>query len=225
MDNGVYLDNIDKKIKREVYITLKEIIKKYPRLNNSICLVSDMEYLLNIIYNKYKIEDNNKYKPSDKTIFTTCGIWTKSVSDELCLYDKIMYDKPEFIGIGIVDSIDYKFISRQLKSDYNNNWSYSRNIRDALYHEIGHVFEKLFKLTSNHYLIQVISDNIDKYNTSMYSKINYQEFIAEMFSKYSYDPRYNDMVYIIGNIINEFYYKFEDTELFDVSSNSLIKKI
>ena len=41
--------------------------------------------------------------------------------------------------------------------------------------------------------------------------------------KYSYNPSYSELVYIIGRIIENYYLKFEDTELFDISNKKLIK--
>ena len=73
-------------------------------------------------------------------------------------------------------------------------------------------------------MIEFIKNNINNNNLSEYSRINPEEMIAEAFSKYSYDPRYNEMVYIIGTIIEEYYAKFENTELFNISNKSLIKK-
>ena len=58
---------------------------------------------------------------------------------------------------------------------------------------------------------------------SIYSRTNIDELIAEAFSKYSYDPRYNDVVYVIGSIIEEFYTKFESTDLFDINRRVYFK--
>ena len=48
--------------------------------------------------------------------------------------------------------------------------------------------------------------------------------IAEAFSKYSYDPRYSDFVYKIGSCIDELYKMYEDSEIFNISEQVLIKK-
>lgn len=213
--NKLYLDNIDTEIKIEILNTLKEIYIKYPKVFNNINLISDIDYLLSYLNKNYNINKEDKYKESNRTIFTTAGMWLPKQIKSLNLYDQILYDKPDFIGIGINKSLDYKTIKKQIKKDYKDKWCYSKNIRDALYHEFGHVFTKLFKLTNNPKLMEIINNNINNENISTYAKTSPEEFISELFSKYSYDPKYNELTYIIGNIINNYYIKFEDTELFN----------
>ena len=220
----IKLDRVDNKAKKEILIALKEIITKYPRLNNTISLVSDINYLVNYVSNNYSLGDNEKYEPSSETIFITASMWLPKDDKKLGLNDYILYNKPNFIGIGVNEKVNYSVIKKQLKTDYMDGWSCSKNIKGAVYHEIGHVFTRLFKLTNNTKMIEFIKNNINNSNLSEYSKINPEEMIAEAFSKYSYDPRYNEMVYIIGTIIEEYYAKFENTELFNISNKSLIKK-
>ncbi len=45
-NDNIIIDNLDRKLGKEIYSSLKEIITKYPRLNNTICLVSDIDYLV-----------------------------------------------------------------------------------------------------------------------------------------------------------------------------------
>lgn len=220
----IELDRVENKTKKEILITLKEIITKYPRLNNTISLVSDINYLVNYVSSNYSLIDNKKYEPSPETIFTTASMWLPKDDKKLGLYDYILYYKPDFIGFGVNEKVNYSDIKKQLKTDYRNGWSCSRNIKDAVYHEIGHVFTKLFKLTYNPKMMEFIKNNINNNNLSEYSRINPEEMIAEAFSKYSYDPKYNEVVYIIGTIIEEHYTKFENTDLFNISNKSLIKR-
>ena len=223
-EDNIILDNIDRRFKKDIYKTLKEVIKKYPKLNNSICLVSDIDYLIMYLNNRY-IESKSNYEPDDKTILTNVSTWFPRDNKSINFYDSILYYKPDFIGIGVNSLVKYKNATRILKKDYNNNWCYSRNIKDAVYHEIGHIFTKLFKLAYNPKLLEYLEDNLknNKYLSS-YSKINIEELIAEAFSKYSYDPNYSEFVYTIGRIIEEYYLKFEDTELFNISNKKLLKK-
>lgn len=223
-EDNIILDNIDRRFKKDIYKTLKEVIKKYPKLNNSICLVSDIDYLIMYLNNRY-VKSKSNYEPDDKTILTTVSTWFPRDSKSINFYDSILYYKPDFIGIGVNSLVKYKNATRILKKDYNNNWCYSRNIKDAVYHEIGHIFAKLFKLAYNPKLLEYLEDNLknNKYLSS-YSKINIEELIAEAFSKYSYDPNYSEFVYTIGRIIEEYYLKFEDTELFNISNKKLLKK-
>ena len=73
-------------------------------------------------------------------------------------------------------------------------------------------------------MLELLEGNLKNNKTlSTYSKINYEELHAECFSKYSYNPSYSELVYIIGRIIENYYLKFEDTELFDISNKKLIK--
>lgn len=223
-EDNIILDNIDRRFKKDIYKTLKEVIKKYPKLNNSICLVSDIDYLIMYLNNRY-VKSKSNYEPDDKTILTTVSAWFPRDSKSINFYDSILYYKPDFIGIGVNSLVKYKNATRILKKDYNNNWCYSRNIKDAVYHEIGHIFTKLFKLAYNPKLLEYLEDNLknNKYLSS-YSKINIEELIAEAFSKYSYNPNYSEFVYTIGRIIEEYYLKFEDTELFNISNKKLLKK-
>lgn len=58
---------------------------------------------------------------------------------------------------------------------------------------------------------------------SIYYRTNIDELIAEAFSKCSYDPKYNNLVYLVGSIIEEFYYEFENTDLFDINRRVYFK--
>lgn len=222
-NDNIIIDNLDRKLGKEIYNSLKEIITKYPRLNNTICLVSDIDYLVNYLNNNYE-ECNCIYENDDKTIMTTASMYLPKKDKNLNYYDSILYYKPDFIGIGVNRLVKYKNAINTLKSDYANEWCYSRNIKDTVYHEIGHIFSKIFKLTSNPKMLELLEGNLKNNKTlSTYSKINYEELIAECFSKYSYNPSYSELVYIIGRIIENYYLKFEDTELFDISNKKLIK--
>lgn len=223
-NENIVLDAIDKRVRKEILKTLKEIFKKYPKLSNSITLVSDINYLVNYLFNNYTVDEKDRYVASPKTVFTTAKLWLpKETSKNLNFHDQILYYKPDFIGIGVNDIIKYSSVARQLKSEYKCNWSYSKNIRDAFYHEIGHIFNTLFKLSNNPELKSFIEKNINRYSLSTYSKTNNEELIAEAFSKYSYDPKYNELVYIIGTVIEEYYLKFENTDLFEINTKSLIR--
>ena len=71
----------------------------------------------------------------------------------------------------------------------------------------------------------ILDENIrTNKDISVYSKNNPEEMIAEAFSKYSYDPRYSDFVYKIGSCIDELYKMYEDSEIFNISEQVLIKK-
>ena len=216
-NDNIIIDNLDRKLGKEIYNSLKEIITKYPRLNNTICLVSDIDYLVNYLNNNYE-ECNCIYENDDKTIMTTASMYLPKKDNS------ILYYKPDFIGIGVNRLVKYKNAINALKSDYADEWCYSRNIKDAVYHEVGHIFSKIFKLISNPKMLELLEGNLKNNKTlSTYSKINYEELIAECFSKYSYNPSYSELVYIIGRIIENYYLKFDDTELFDISNKKLIK--
>ena len=112
----IYLDNIDNEIKKEILVSLKEIVTKYPKLNNSISLVSDINYLVNYISNTYTLKDNEKYEPSLKTVFTTASMWLPKDNKKLGLYDSILYYKPDFIFCP--HKSFYRFLQQKSKLSY-----------------------------------------------------------------------------------------------------------
>ena len=188
-------------------------------INPNLTILLKRRYL----NNNYE-ECNCIYENDDKTIMTTASMYLPKKDKNLNYYDSILYYKPDFIGIGVNRLVKYKNAINALKSDYADEWCYSRNIKDAVYHEVGHIFSKIFKLISNPKMLELLEGNLKNNKTlSTYSKINYEELIAECFSKYSYNPSYSELVYIIGRIIENYYLKFEDTELFDISNKKLIK--
>ena len=173
-NDNIILNNVDRKLGKEIYTSLKEAITKYPRLNNTICLVSDIDYLVTYLNNNYE-ECTCSYGNDDKTIMTTASMYLPKKDKNLNYYDSILYYKPDFIGIGVNRLVKYKNAINALKSDYANEWCYSRNIKDTVYHEIGHIFSKIFKLTSNSKMLEFLEGNLKNNKTlSTYSKINYE---------------------------------------------------
>lgn len=94
-----------------------------------------------------------------------------------------------------------------------------------MFHEIGHIFAYLFNLTNNPKVLELLELEMKKSNNklSIYYRTNIDELIAEAFSKYSYDPKYNNLVYLVWSIIEEFYYEFENTDLFDINRRVYFK--
>ena len=224
----IYLDNIDNEIKKEILVTLKEIMTKYPSLNHSISLISDGDYLIDYVSSHYKKSLNLEQScKDDTTLFTTTAQWNSTSINMInvySVYDFLLKTRPDFIAIGVNKRRNYEEVTAKMQKGYNLGYTYSRNIRDVIYHEIGHVFSILFKMSNITMVKNILDENIrTNKDISVYSKNNPEEMIAEAFSKYSYDPRYNDVVYVIGSIIEEFYTKFESTDLFEISGKSLIK--
>ena len=225
----IYLDSIDNEIKKEILVTLKEIITKYPSLNHSISLISDGDYLIDYVSSHYKKSLNLEQScKDDTTLFTTTAQWNSTsinMINDYSVYDFLLKTRPDFIAIGVNKRRNYEEVTAKMQKGYNLGYTYSRNIRDVIYHEIGHVFSILFKMSNITMVKNILNENIrTNKDISVYSKINPEEMIAEAFSKYSYDPRYSDFVYKIGSCIDELYKMYEDSEIFNISEQVLIKK-
>ena len=225
----IYLDSIDNEIKKEILVTLKEIITKYPSLNHSISLISDGDYLIDYVSSHYKKSLNLEQScKDDTTLFTTTAQWNSTSINMInvySVYDFLLRTRPDFIAIGVNKRRNYKEVTAKMQKGYNLGYTYSRNIRDVIYHEIGHVFSILFKMSNITMVKNMLDENIrTNKDISVYSKNNPEEMIAEAFSKYSYDPRYSDFVYKIGSCIDELYKMYEDSEIFNISEQVLIKK-
>ena len=225
----IYLDSIDNEIKKEILVTLKEIITKYPSLNHSISLISDGDYLIDYVSSHYKKSLNLEQScKDDTTLFTTTAQWNSTSINMInvySVYDFLLKTRPDFIAIGVNKRRNYEEVTAKMQKGYNLGYTYSRNIRDVIYHEIGHVFSILFKMSNITMVKNILNENIrTNKDISVYSKINPEEMIAEAFSKYSYDPRYSDFVYKIGSCIDELYKMYEDSEIFNISEQVLIKK-
>ena len=225
----IYLDSIDNEIKKEILVTLKEIITKYPSLNHSISLISDGDYLIDYVSSHYKKSLNLEQScKDDTTLFTTTAQWNSTSINMInvySVYDFLLRTRPDFIGIGVNKRRNYEEVTAKMQKGYNLGYTYSRNIRDVIYHEIGHVFSILFKMSNIIMVKNILDENIrTNKDISVYSKNNPEEMIAEAFSKYSYDPRYSDFVYKIGSCIDELYKMYEDSEIFNISEQVLIKK-
>lgn len=230
----IYLDNIDNQIKNEILETLKEIYTIYPKLENLISLVSDSNYLVNYIAQNFKksnsLESLRASCNNDNTLFTTTAQYkpekinkTYYNTGESAL-DFLLKTKPDFIGIGVKSNCSYDVSISRIEKGYNLGWSYSRNIRDAVYHELGHIFSIIFKLPYIEDIRELLEESIYDESLSGYAKTNMEEMIAEAFSMYSYNPYYSELVYIVGTSINSLYQIYHKTELFDVPTKSLIKK-
>lgn len=224
----IYLNSIDNEIKKKILVTLKEIITKYPSLNHSISLISDGDYLIDYVSSHYKKSLNLEQScKDDATLFTTTAQWNSTSINMInvySVYDFLLRTRPDFIGIGVNKRRNYEEVTAKMQKGYNLGYTYSRNIRDVIYHEIGHVFSILFKMSNITMVKNMLDENIrTNKDISVYSKNNPEEMIAEAFSKYSYDPKYNNLVYLVGSIIEEFYYEFENTDLFDINRRVYFK--
>lgn len=229
----IYLDNIDNQIKKEILEALNEIHAKYPRLENLIGLISDSNYLINFIAENFKksrtLELLKTSCKNNNTLFTTTAQWepekinkTYYNSEENAL-NFLLKIKPDFIGIGVNEKCKYYTALSRIQKGYNLGWNYSRTIKDALYHEIGHIFSIIFRLTSIEDIRRLLEKNANDKSLSTYAKTNMEEMVAEIFSIYSYNPFQSELVYSIGFSIDNLYRTFENTKLFDGPTKTLIK--
>lgn len=187
----VMLDNIDNNLKEEILKSLKEIINRYPNLIDKINIVTDFDTI-----NLYTLNNYNYKRIFDGDIAFTCVfIETGSLS----------------ILIGVNNNYDLKEMNRLFDLSYKKGWSYTRYVKDALYHELGHIFSYLYNLTTNKEFINTI--NMIKEGVSVYSYNNIEELIAECFTKYSYDKNYNDLVNFVGTVIDKVYEKIENKDM------------
>ena len=192
-------------------------------------MISDGDYLIDYVSSHYKKSLNLEQScKDDTTLFTTTAQWNSTSINMInvySVYDFLLKTRPDFIAIGVNKRRNYEEVTAKMQKGYNLGYTYSRNIRDVIYHEIGHVFSILFKMSNITMVKNILNENIrTNKDISVYSKINPEEMIAEAFSKYSYDPRYSDFVYKIGSCIDELYKMYEDSEIFNISEQVLIKK-
>lgn len=187
----VVLDNIENNLKEEILKSLKEIFNRYPKLINKIDIITDFDTI-----NFYTL-NNYKYKRIfDRDIaFTSVFIETSSLS----------------ILIGVNNNYDLKEMNRLFNLSYKKGWSYTRCVKDALYHELGHIFSYIYNLKGNNEFVNTI--NKLKCEVSMYASNNMEELIAECFTKYSYDRNYNDLVNFVGTVIDKVYERVDNKSI------------
>lgn len=214
--NTIDLNTIDRKLSIEILKAYKKIIKKYPKLKNTISLITDINTLLNelnIDYSNAVIVNTNNLTT---TKFLTTATVEKTKVEVNNQIKSILLNKPDFIGIGINGCFNKRKATKWIKQGYEENWFCARNIRDAFNHEIGHVFANLFRLLDNEVFVSRIELYKKKYTLSEYSNISLEEFVAECFCKYQYDSNYNNAVTFVGRTIDEYYNIFKNTNLFDI---------
>ena len=224
--NNFVFGDIDNEFKIEMLKSFKEIFIKYPKLINTISLVSNPNYMYDYLLTKYNKKTNIKDNLKTSFIFAT-GIYRfedliTSVSNER---ENILFNKTNFVGISFNDKCGYSEANNNIKDGFFSRWSTAFDIKSGLFHEIGHIFAYLFNLTNNPKVLELLELEMKKSNNklSIYSRTNIDELIAEAFSKYSYDLKYNNLVYLVGSIIEEFYYEFENTDLFDINRRVYFK--
>ncbi len=219
------LSNIDYKIGTKVLNALSNIEEKYPGSTKRIDYVGDIK---NAIEEKNKLSksiDSQKKEYSRKEIkevlntslFVSLFAYqiheNKSYASFL---DLILDSNPYFMGIGISKNMPLHKYREMLLKYKKLNYSYSTSIESCIYHEFGHVFERLFCLDLNPYFMQQIRNFMadETQNYPRMALISESEFIAECFAKYMVDPNYSKAVNFVGTQIDTFYNLLKNSTLF-----------
>ncbi len=219
------LSNIDYKIGTKILNALANIDERYPGSIKRIDYIGDIKSTIIEKNRVAKSVDNQSKDYSrkeitdvlDTSLFVSLYSYqvheNKSYSSFL---DLILDSNPYFVGLGISKNMSLHKYRDILLKYRATNYSYSTSIESCIYHEFGHVFERLFCFDLNPYFMEKIREFMaDKSkNYPKMALLSESEFIAECFAKYMVDPNFNDAVNFVGTQIDEFYNLLKNSTLF-----------
>lgn len=219
------LSNIDYKIGTKILNALEDIEERYPGSIKRIDYIGDIK---STIEEKIKLAKSIGNRKAECSFKETADVLNTSLFISLYSYelhknksyasflDLILDSNPYFVGIGISKNMSLHQYRDILFKYRKTNYSYSTSIESCIYHEFGHVFERLFCFDLNPYFMQQIRTFMaDKsQNYPKMALISESEFIAECFVKYMVDPNYNEAVNFVGTQIDEFYSLLKNSTLF-----------
>lgn len=221
----INLTKIDYKVGKEVLIALKNVIEKYPYLASVINCVGDFKYILEQkkittkrLYNAKTQKNNPKNLYKTASFFTSCCYFDTD--------DVLKGEVPFYIGIGINEKDSYEKVISMLQMQTVNNISYCSSIKECVYHEAGHILDRLLNLNKS----VAFKKNINilmkenKYNYPAYALSSEREFIAECFAKYMTNPNYNEAVNTIGSIIDYLYDYVFNKQNINKNTNEIYKE-
>lgn len=217
----VNLEGIDIEVCNELINTLEEAFSLYPLLKKSICAIGHQQSIANqmnlfSLSNKFAIDYENGWffcKYYDDRYFT--GYMSAAQ-----LYDP----DSQYIGFSINNSVKNKTLPelnylRKKDADTGFSPNHCGSFRSMVWHEIGHIFDYILKITGKPEFLELIqSVNIEK-QISKYATTDYKETFAEAFAEYHSTNEPNDVVRKIVEFGLEEYRRRAEkkSEIFDVS--------
>lgn len=214
----VNFDGMDIKVCSELVNTLEEAFFLYPLLGKAICAIGHSQYIeeqINLIDNMDTFigycEDYSKDFDANNTWMTTV------------LIDEDSKDNI-YIGINISKLISHHNLDElNLIAKENAIFAYHPthcvSFKSIIYHEIGHIFDFLLKITENHEFLKLLETINLELEVSRYAMLNQREAFAEAFAEYHMADQPNEAVRKIVEIGLEEYRKRAEkkSEIFDVS--------
>lgn len=219
------LSNIDYKIGTKVLSALVNINERYPESIKRIDYIGDIKSTIEEKNRLVKSINDQRKEYSRKEIkdvlntslFVSLSAYQVHENKSYASFSDLILDSnPYFIGLGISKNMPLHKYREILLKYKKANYSYSTSIESCIYHEFGHVFERLFCFDLNPYFMEKIryfmADKSQNYPKM--ALLNESEFIAECFAKYMIDPNYNEAVNFVGTQIDEFYDLLKNSTLF-----------
>lgn len=211
------LSKIDYRIGVEIFSALEECFQRYPFLKNVINCVGDYPYVLekrNVV--AMQAFNQEKVHYDLKTLYKTSSFCTAYLNvDDTNNYEKLnasmYYNRLLFSGICINEKDSYEDLKYMLRQYKVKNTTYCTNIRQCIYHEVGHILSRMLCIEKNIVTLEKINELMQNGDYPKYTMTSVSEFVADCFAKYMVDQNFNEAVNTIGKIIDLFYHYFEKT--------------
>lgn len=203
------------------------MFKKYPALKNTICAIGNTDSInfhLNILSTEVKENDKIEGNVHYKEYLECPNTWIRNCSADNG-YRIIYY---AFILGNEYKNYSYDELVKDIEKSALNLFHppHLKTIQSLIYHEFGHVFDKLLNISTNDKIINIfeqkiqdVGSQISRYANKQDSKNNIViEIIAEAFAEYTMSPETaNEAVRLIGELIEKEYSLNENNSIFNIN--------
>lgn len=219
----VNLEGIDIEVCNVIIDTLEEFFSLYPLFRKSIVAIGQSQYMeeqANLIC----LLDNNVTDDGVENF-----VWVKYVNhfNSVWMNTLATYDKNNlltYFGLNLsiyirnhsLSTMDMDFRKKSIAGFHTPNCN---TFRSVLYHEFGHLFDYILKISSNPKFFELLKNMDIEHDVSSYATTNEMEAFAEAFSEYhSTDTPNESIKKIVEFGLAEYNLRAEKkSEIFDVS--------
>ncbi len=210
----VNLSGLDVLICEEIIKTLQEVYKIYPFLKPTLSIIGNKDFLNAYInLNSYADKDLwEEHLSSDGILYSHVFLNIDVLGFGGCIQESYDGQKYQFLGICLGDllyqnSLDVCNQVFKKFADSKNHPKHATNLRSGIYHEIGHLVDYLFGISSslefkNFYKCQ--KNDLAK-KLSKYAMKSEKECLAEAFSEYHSTKYANDITLKVMNYVFDAY--------------------
>ena len=201
---SVNLDGIqDKRVLHELVTAFAECLELYPAIIKSICHIGnpdDINYQLNLICNSYN-QNYLRWTTYDDTE-GAFAVFSTSFDESSKPVDYIALSIRPYIMESSLEQINYEHSLAASHGLYAKN---CYTIKSIIWHEIGHVLDKILRVSKDARFLALIKDVDITKEISDYAAINHSETFAEAFAEYHSARESTILIAEIAELANQKY--------------------